>query len=38
VASDHVALAERFGALGDAQAAVEQLYARWAELEAKLKA
>ena len=37
VASDHVALAKRLAALADAQAAVEQLYARWAELEAKVK-
>jgi ATP-binding cassette subfamily F protein uup len=37
VASDHVALAERLAALTEAQAAVEQLYGRWAELEAKLK-
>jgi ATP-binding cassette subfamily F protein uup len=35
VASDHVALAERLVALGEAQTAVDQLYARWAELEAK---
>jgi ABC transport system ATP-binding/permease protein len=38
VASDHEALAERLEALGAAQAVVEQLYARWAELEGKLKA
>ena len=38
VASDHQALALRHAALGAAQAKVEQLYARWAELEAKLKA
>jgi ATP-binding cassette subfamily F protein uup len=37
VASDHVALTERHNALAQAQAAVEQLYARWAELEAKLR-
>jgi ABC transport system ATP-binding/permease protein len=37
VASDHEALAERLEALGAAQAVVEQLYARWAELEGKLK-
>ena len=38
VASDHVALAERLGALAAAQAEVEELYARWAELEEKVKA
>jgi hypothetical protein len=38
LASDHLALADRHGALALAQAKVEQLYARWAELEAKLKA
>ena len=37
VASDHVALAERHAALTEAQTAVEQLYTRWAELEAKVK-
>ena len=37
VASDHVALTERHDALAQAQAAVDQLYARWAELEAKLR-
>ena len=37
VASDHMALTERHDALAQAQAAVEQLYARWAELEAKLR-
>jgi ABC transport system ATP-binding/permease protein len=35
VASDHQALAKRLRALADAQADVERLYARWAELEAK---
>jgi ATP-binding cassette subfamily F protein uup len=38
VASDHLALAERLGTLGAAQAAVDELYARWAELEEKVKA
>ncbi len=37
VASDHRALHERLEALAAAQAAVEGLYARWAELEAKVK-
>jgi ATP-binding cassette subfamily F protein uup len=37
VASDHEALGERLDALASAQGAVEELYARWAELEAKLK-
>jgi ATP-binding cassette subfamily F protein uup len=37
VAADHQALRERLAALTEAQGAVEQLYARWAELEAKLK-
>jgi ATP-binding cassette subfamily F protein uup len=37
IASDHVALSERAGALARAQAEVEGLYARWAELEARLK-
>jgi ABC transport system ATP-binding/permease protein len=37
VASDHKALGERLAALAAAQAAVDDLYARWAELEAKLK-
>jgi ABC transport system ATP-binding/permease protein len=37
VALDHLALAERLGALKEAQAAVDQLYGRWAELETKLK-
>jgi ATP-binding cassette subfamily F protein uup len=36
VASDHKALAERLDALATAQAAVDLLYARWAELEAKI--
>jgi ATP-binding cassette subfamily F protein uup len=35
VAVDHVALAERIEALTRAQAEVDRLYARWAELEAK---
>jgi ATP-binding cassette subfamily F protein uup len=38
VASDHKALAERLKTLAGAQAAVEELYARWAELEQKVKA
>ena len=38
VASDHQLLAERLRELAVAQADVEALYARWAELEAKLKA
>ena len=38
VASDHRVLSERVAALAAAQAAVDQLYARWAELEAKVKA
>ena len=38
VASDHKALAERLDALGAAQAEVDELYARWAELEEKVKA
>ena len=37
VASDHEALAGRLSALAEAEAAVETLYARWAELEAKVK-
>jgi ATP-binding cassette subfamily F protein uup len=37
VASDHKALHERVEALAAAQATVEQLYSRWAELEAKVK-
>ena len=37
VASDHEALAERMTALEAAETAVEGLYARWAELEAKVK-
>jgi ATP-binding cassette subfamily F protein uup len=38
VVTDHQALQRRLGALGAAQITVDQLYARWAELEAKLKA
>ena len=38
VASDHVALGERLRALDAAQAAVDDLYIRWAELEEKVKA
>jgi ATP-binding cassette subfamily F protein uup len=38
VASDHEALSARLAALAAAQAAVETLYARWAELESKVKA
>jgi len=37
VVSDHVALQERHDTLAQAQAAVDQLYARWADLEAKLR-
>jgi len=36
VASDHAALGQRVAALTTAQARVEALYARWAELEAKV--
>jgi ATP-binding cassette subfamily F protein uup len=36
VATDHKALHERHSALAAAQATVEELYARWAELEAKM--
>jgi ATP-binding cassette subfamily F protein uup len=35
IASDPVALQERFAALASARAEVDRLYARWAELEAK---
>ena len=38
VASDHAALSERVAALAAAHAAVDTLYARWAELEAKVTA
>jgi ATP-binding cassette subfamily F protein uup len=37
VASDHKAVAERLASLAAAQARVDDLYARWAELEAKAK-
>ncbi len=37
VAADHVALQERLGALARAQDEVDRLYARWAELEARVK-
>jgi ABC transport system ATP-binding/permease protein len=37
VVSDHQALRERLAALTAAQAEVDRLYARWAELEAKVK-
>ena len=37
VVSDHVALRERLDALATAQATVDKLYARWAELETKVK-
>ena len=37
VASDHEALHERHEALAAAEVRVEELYARWAELEAKVK-
>jgi ATP-binding cassette subfamily F protein uup len=36
VASDHTALTGRVAALAAAHAEVDALYARWAELEAKL--
>jgi ATP-binding cassette subfamily F protein uup len=36
VASAHAALSERVAALAEAQAEVDALYARWAELEAKV--
>lgn len=36
IASDHAALSSRLGALAAAQAGVDGLYARWAELEAKV--
>jgi len=38
VARDHAALLERTAALADAQAEVDRLFERWAELEAKVKA
>jgi ATP-binding cassette subfamily F protein uup len=37
IASDHRALHERLAALATSQEEVEALYARWAELEARLK-
>jgi ATP-binding cassette subfamily F protein uup len=37
-ASDHKSLGERLATLAAVQAAVDGLYARWAELEAKRKA
>jgi ATP-binding cassette subfamily F protein uup len=37
VAADHLELERRLAALADAQAEVDRLYARWAELEAKLR-
>jgi ATP-binding cassette subfamily F protein uup len=37
VATDHEAVQRRLTALAEAQGAVDRLYARWAELEAKLK-
>jgi ATP-binding cassette subfamily F protein uup len=37
ISADHVELSARLRALTDAQAEVERLYARWAELEAKQK-
>jgi ATP-binding cassette subfamily F protein uup len=37
VAADHVAIQERLGALALAQEEVDRLYARWAELEARVK-
>jgi ATP-binding cassette subfamily F protein uup len=38
VASDHEVVAERLAALAAAQARVDELYGRWAELETKVKA
>jgi ATP-binding cassette subfamily F protein uup len=38
VATDHAALSARLEELAAAQAEVERLYARWAELEAKARA
>jgi ATP-binding cassette subfamily F protein uup len=38
VAADHVELPRRLTALAEAQAVVDRLYARWAELEAKRRA
>jgi ATP-binding cassette subfamily F protein uup len=38
VASDHTELSARLEALAAAQAEVERLYSRWAELEAKARA
>jgi len=38
VAADHLVVQQRLSELQSAQAEVERLYARWAELEAKLKA
>jgi ATP-binding cassette subfamily F protein uup len=38
VAADHQALSERLAALAEAQAEVDRLYARWAELESRVKA
>jgi ATP-binding cassette subfamily F protein uup len=37
IAADHVELQRRLAALAEAQAAVDRLYARWAELEAKAR-
>ncbi len=37
IAADHAAVQKRLTELAEAQAAVDRLYARWAELEAKLK-
>jgi ATP-binding cassette subfamily F protein uup len=37
VAADHIAVQERLGALTLAQDEVDRLYARWAELEARVK-
>ena len=37
IASDSMALQERFAELSSAQAEVDRLYARWSELEAKVK-
>jgi hypothetical protein len=37
VAADHVEVQARLGALALAQEEVDRLYARWAELEARVK-
>jgi len=37
IAADHVAVRQRLAELAEAQVEVDRLYARWAELEAKLR-